>query len=215
MADHDEFHAFAVCLLSASSFAASTVPVTMASPTPPVAGRPLDSMQAEMVKMPTIVFMKYGSDLESPWSRKELAKQKFIGKIAALQPELARTLVLIKVHIKENGYALNLFFEHVPDQLHSQLIEVVERWAGNGGHVRFLNEDEIARQVVADVHFKMRSALNQIPWVTLTRFHPLCLDVSNSKANQRMGKMLPKHNGRSQVWWYNVWTGPKHRRKKK
>ena len=156
MADHDEFHAFAVCLLSASSFAASTVPVTMASPTPPVAGRPLDSMQAEMVKMPTIVFMKYGSDLESPWSRKELAKQKFIGKIAALQPELARTLVLIKVHIKENGYALNLFFEHVPDQLHSQLIEVVERWAGNGGHVRFLNEDEIARQVVADVHFKMK-----------------------------------------------------------
>ena len=127
----------------------------MASSTQPVPGTPLalDSMQAAMVAMPTIVFMKYGS-LDSPWSCKHLAKEKFTAKIAALQPELARTLVLIKIHIKENGYALNFFFEHVADELQSQLGEVLQRWAGDGGRVRFLAEDEIARQVVVDVHHK-------------------------------------------------------------
>ena len=79
------------------SFSASTVPVTMASSLPPLAGTPLASMEAE--SLPTILFMKYGPDLEVPWSRRELAKEKFKLKNAALQPELASKLVLTKVRI--------------------------------------------------------------------------------------------------------------------
>ena len=77
--------------------------------------------------MPTIVFMKYGPELEVPWSRRELAKEKFKLKIAALQPELASTFVLTKVHILQNGCALNLVFMPVPDELHSQLLEVLHK----------------------------------------------------------------------------------------
>ena len=188
MVDHDEFHAFAVSLLSAFSFAASTVPVTMASPIPPVAGTPLDSMEAESFTMPTIVFMKYGPDLEVPWSRRELAKDKFKVKIAALLPELASKLVLTKVHILQNGWALNLFFMPVPEASHSQFLEVVHRWTGNGGQARFLDAEEIARQVVADVHFKTMKrkeseSLGNLDQMTFLMSK--CLDIQGKPADTK------------------------------
>ena len=104
--------------------------------------------------LPTMVLMRYGADLESPWSDKQLAKKKFLSRIALLQPAMARRLVLMKVHIKENGFALMFFFEHVADTFHSELLESVQIWVGNMGNVRILSEEEVARQVVRDVHLK-------------------------------------------------------------
>ena len=158
----------------------------MASPLPPVAGTPLASMEAE--SLPTILFMKYGPELEVPWSRRELAKEKFKLKIAALQPELASKLVLTKVHILQNGWALNLFFMPVPDELHSQLLEVVHRWTGNGGQARFLTEDEKARQVVADVHFKTMKRKESESLGNLDQMTALmakCLDYQGKPAEKK------------------------------
>ena len=167
------------------SFSASTVPVIMASPLPPLAGTPLASMEAE--SLPTILFMKYGPDLEVP-CRSELAKEKFKLKIAALQPELASKLVLTKVHILQNGWALNLFFMPVPDALHSQFLEVVHRWTGNGGQARFLDADEIARQVVSDVHFKTMKRKESESLGNLDQMTSLmskCLDLQGKPAEKK------------------------------
>ena len=175
-------HSFAQIL----SFLASTVPVIMASPLPPLAGTPLSSMSEE--HLPTIVFMKYGPDLEVPWSRRELAKDKFKVKIAALQPELASKLVLTKVHILQNGWALNLFFMPVPEALHSQLLEVVQRWTGNGGQARFLDAEEIGRQVVADVHFKIMKRKESESLGNLEQMTSLmckCLDLQGKPADRK------------------------------
>ena len=60
----------------------------------------------------------------------------------------------MKIHIKENGFALMFFFENVSDRFHSELVQTMEDWAGHAGNVRILCEEEVARQVVTDVHLK-------------------------------------------------------------
>ena len=60
----------------------------------------------------------------------------------------------MKVHIRENGYALCFFFENVLDTLHSELVKVMEARAGDAGNVRILAEAEVAHQVLNDLHFK-------------------------------------------------------------
>lgn len=114
----------------------------------------LSDLETSQVVLPTMVLMLYGPDLESLWNDKQLAKKKFQTRIALLQPEPARRLVLMKVHVKENGYALLFFFENVPDMFHSDLVQTTESWAGNAGNVRMFSQEEIARQVVRDVHLK-------------------------------------------------------------
>ena len=96
----------------------------------PGVGSPSESI-AETLTLPTIVFMKYGAELESPWSKREVAKERFKDNIAALLPDLAAHLVLTTVHLLQNGWASNQFFLPVPDQPHSQVLEVFQRWAGN------------------------------------------------------------------------------------
>ena len=108
-------------------------------------------------------------------------KQKNLGKIAALQPDLARSIVLIKVHIKENGYALNLFFEHIRDPLHSRFAEVLQGWAGDGGQVRFLNEDEIAASDFASIEEELRIRRE-------AKFHKRRLDAEKRKEQEAKAK---------------------------
>ena len=127
------------------------IPGIMASPMAPG----VDSSSELLAEsMPTIVFLKYGPDLESPWSKRDVCKERFKNKIAALPPDLAPSLVLTKVHLKQNGWALHLFFLPVPDHLHPHMLAACERWAGNGGHVRILFEEETSLQVCADARYK-------------------------------------------------------------
>ena len=60
----------------------------------------------------------------------------------------------MKIHIKENGYALIFVVENVSDRFHSELVHTMEDWAGNAGNVGILSEEEVARQVVNDVVLK-------------------------------------------------------------
>ena len=158
----------------------------MSSPLPPLASTPSSSMSDET--LPSIVFLKYGPEMEQPWRRRELAKEKFKMKIAALQPELASRLVLTKVHILHNGWALNLFFTPIPEAMHSQLLEVLHRWAGNGGEARFLDAEETGRQVVADVHFKTMKRQESESLGNLGQMTSLmckCLDLQGKPADRK------------------------------
>ena len=106
------------------------------------------------VTTPTMVLLKYGPGLECPWTVRKLAKQRFQSKLLLIPGELSRLLVLMKLHLKNTGYSLLFFYETLPTVHHSELLSVMETWAGPGGEVRMLTEEETGRQMVVDLSCK-------------------------------------------------------------
>ena len=115
----------------------------------------------------------------------------------------------MKIHIKENGYALMSFFENVSDRFHSELVQTMEDWAGNAGNVRILSEEEVARQVVTDIHLK-RSKRAQADSLgnldAMTAMLTKCVELQGqpeeghvTKQQRRIGKLVVRCVDRAQA----------------
>ena len=63
-------------------------------------------------------------------------------------------MTLKKVHIKENGWSLLLFFEPVQEAVHAEVLELMKSWVGIQGSVRFLSDQETATQTIRDIQLR-------------------------------------------------------------
>jgi hypothetical protein len=69
-------------------------------------------------------------------------------------------MTLKKVHIKENGWALLLFFERIEEAVHAEVSELLKSWVGSQGSVRFLSDAETATQTMQDIEFRGENQSN-------------------------------------------------------
>ena len=165
-----------------------------------------------MEELPTIVWMQYGPHLESPWQCREAAKERFKKKIASQSGELAPHLVMKKAHIQKNGWALKLFFLHVPDHLHAKMLEIFQHWAGDGGAVRMLSEEETSTQLVSDESFKFKRQKEETELGDLERVAGImqqCLllqgkpvdgDKKNAKCQRETARLVAQVVDRAQAY---------------
>ena len=66
--------------------------------------------------------------------------------------------------------------------------EIFQRWAGTGGQARFLTEDETARQVLADEHFKTKKRKDSGSLGNLDQISSImvrCLDLQGKPAENK------------------------------
>ena len=96
----------------------------------------------------------HGSELETPFTDKTIMKRKVQAKLSQLPPDIGRHMTLKKVHIKENGWSLLLFFEIVPEAVHAEVLELMKSWVGIQGSVRFLTDQETATQTIRDIQLR-------------------------------------------------------------
>ena len=107
----------------------------------------------------------HGSELETPFTDKTIMKRKVQAKLSQLPPDIGRHMTLKKVHIKENGWSLLLFFEIVPEAVHAEIVDLMKSWVGIQGSVRFLTDQETATQTIRDIRLRgeKKNIFNQ-PW---------------------------------------------------
>ena len=79
----------------------------------------------------------HGSELETPFMDKTIVKRKVQAKLSQLPPDIGRLMTLKKVHIKENGWSLLLFFEPIQESVHAEVLELMKSWVGSQGSARF------------------------------------------------------------------------------
>ena len=115
-----------------------------------------------------ILHLKYGPQRDEPWTDKEIAKDKFRAKVQALPAQLASHLALRKVHLADNGYGLKLFFEAVPQGIRGEVVKMFQPWAGEGGEVRFLSEDEVNHQAKIDANHRNQMRRESAPLEDVT-----------------------------------------------
>ena len=63
-------------------------------------------------------------------------------------------MTLKKVHIKENGWSLLLFFETIQEAVHAEVLELMKSWVGSQGSARFLSAEETANQTIRDIELR-------------------------------------------------------------
>ena len=68
---------------------------------------------------------------------KTIMKRKVQAKLSQLPPDIGRHMTLKKVHIKENGWSLLLFFEPIQEAVHAEVLDLMKSWVGSQGNVRF------------------------------------------------------------------------------
>ena len=85
---------------------------------------------------------------------KTIVKRKVREKLSLLPPDIGRHMTLKKVHIKENGWSLLLFFEIVPEAVHAEIVDLMKSWVGIQGSVRFLTDQETATQTIRDMQLR-------------------------------------------------------------
>ena len=115
------------------------------------------SVEASAASLPSsMVFLRcnQGSELETPCNDRTIMKRKVQAKISELSPDIGRHMTLMKVHIKENGWAFLLFFEPIQEAMHAEVLELVKSWVGSQGSARFLSAQEAATQTIRDMQFR-------------------------------------------------------------
>ena len=111
------------------------------------------SFEASAASLPSSMVLlrcNHGSELETPFTDKTVMKRKVQAKLSQLPPDIGRHLTLKKVHIKENGWSLLLFFEIVPEAVHAEIVDLMKSWVGIQGSVRFLTDQETATLTILD-----------------------------------------------------------------
>ena len=63
-------------------------------------------------------------------------------------------MTLKKLHLKENGWSVMLFFEPIEEAMRAEVLEILKIWAGSSGSARFLSAEETASQTVMDMTLK-------------------------------------------------------------
>ena len=95
-----------------------------------------------------------GSELETPFMDKAIVKRKVQAKLAQLPRDIGRHMTLMKLHIKENGWALLLFFEPIQEAVHADVLELMQSWVGSQGSAKFLSAEETATQTMRDIQLR-------------------------------------------------------------
>ena len=94
-------------------------------------------------------------------------------------------MTLKKVHIKENGWSLQLFFEPIQDAVHADVLEVMKTWVGSDGSARFLSAEETATQTIRDMQLrgeKRTSASSLGDLDKTTNLLSMCLTMTGNTA---------------------------------
>ena len=94
-------------------------------------------------------------------------------------------MTLKKVHIKENGWSLQLFFEPIQDAVHAEVLEVMKTWVGSQGSARFLSAEETATQTIRDMQLrgeKRTSASSLGDLDKTTNLLSMCLAMTGNAA---------------------------------
>jgi hypothetical protein len=126
----------------------SLVVTAMASCSSPTASAA--SLPSSMV----LLRCNHGSELETPFMDKTIMKRKVQAKLSQLPPDIGRHMTLKKVHIKENGWSLLLFFEPIQETVHAEVVELMKSWVGSQGSARFMSAEETATQTIRDTQLK-------------------------------------------------------------
>jgi hypothetical protein len=146
------------------------------------------SSEASAASLPSSIVLlrcNHGSDLDTPFMDKLVMKRKVQMKLSQLPPDIGRHMTLKKLHIKENGWALLLFFEHIQEALHAEVSELLKSWVGSQGSVRFLSDAETATQTMQDIAFRgeKRTSSNSLGDLDkTTSLLSLCLELQGSPA---------------------------------
>ena len=167
-----------------------------------------------MAELPTILWMQCGLQLDSPWQCRDAAKERLKKKIASQSGELAPYLSLKKVHIHMNGWALKCFFLHVPEHMHSKMVQTFQHWAGDDGVVRILSEEETSIQLVTDERFKskrqeemelanMEGMTSIMQQCLLLQGKPLEGDKKNAKCQRETARLVAQVVHRAQAYKAN------------
>ena len=127
----------------------------------------------------------HGSELEAPFTDKTIMKQKVQAKLSQLPPDIGRHMTLKKLHIKENSWALLLFFEPIQEAVHAEVLELMNSWVGSRGSARFLSDQETASQTIRDIELrgeKRTSATSLGDLDKTTSLLSLCLALQGNPA---------------------------------
>ena len=116
---------------------------------------------------------------------KTIVKRKVQEKLSLLPPAIGRHMTLKEVHIKENGWSLQLFFEPIQDAVHADVLEVMKTWVGSDGRARFLSAEETATQTIQDMQLrgeKRTSASSLGDLDKTTNLLSMCLTMTGNAA---------------------------------
>ena len=147
-----------------------------------------NSGEAGTARLPsTMVYLQCheGSELEPPFMDRTILTGKVQMKLAQLPPNLGRYLTLKKLHVKENGWAVLLFFEPIQESLQPEVAELLGTWVGSQGNVRYLTFEEAANQTMQDLNHKgaKRSASSSLGDLEkTTNLLTTCLALQGSPA---------------------------------
>ena len=147
------------------------------------------SFEAGAASLPSSIVKlccNHGSELEIPFMDKTVVKQKLQVKLSQLPVDIGRHMTLKKIHIKENGWTLLLFFEPIQEALHSEVLEILKVWAGSSGSARFLSAEETALQTMQDMNLrgeKRTSSASLGDLERTTSLLSLCLSLQGTPVN--------------------------------
>ena len=85
---------------------------------------------------------------------KTVVKQKLVAKLSQLPADIGRHMTLKKLHIKENGWSLLLFFEPIEEALRAEVLEIMKTWGSSNGSASFLSFEDIATRTMQDMQLK-------------------------------------------------------------
>ena len=96
----------------------------------------------------------HGSELELPFMDKDVVKKQVRAKLSQLPADIGRHMTLKKLHLKENGWSVLLFFEPIEEAMRAEVLEILKTWGGSNGSARFLSAEESATQTMMDMRLK-------------------------------------------------------------
>lgn len=145
----------------------------------------LEASAASLLSSMVLLRCNHGSELEAPFTDKTIMKQKVQAKLSQLPPQIGRHMTLKKVHIKENGWSLLLFFEHIQEAVLPEVLEVMKSWVGSQGSARCLSAEETATQTMQDMQLRGEKRTSSSSLGDLdktTNLLALCLSLQGNPA---------------------------------
>lgn len=152
---------------------------------PAMASSSFEASAASLPASMVLLRCNHGSELETPFMDKTLTKRNVQAKLSQLPPDIGRHMTLRKLHIKENGWALLLFFEPIQEAVHAEVLELLRSWVGSQGSARFLSAEETASQTMRDVEFRGEKRTSSTSLGDLdktTSLLSLCLSLQGAPA---------------------------------
>ena len=87
---------------------------------------------------------------------KTIMTGKVQAELSQLFLDIERHMTLKEVHVKENGWSLLLFLEHIKEKVHPEVVELMKSCVGSLGSVRSVLKEETVIQTRQDVNLSMK-----------------------------------------------------------